>query len=168
MPNDWDDDDDLDFEDRQESNVVRSLRKAEKEKDKALKAAQEELQSLKSALRDRAVKDAISERGLNAKIAALVPRDIELDSIDSWVESYADVFGVPVQTPSQDNGPAGQIAPEDGQFVDSMNRIGEATGSLQPFNAGNEQQLAQRIAAATTVEELNMLLHGNTSGPAAY
>lgn len=165
MPNDWDDDDFDDIQNQDETSAFRKLRKAEREKDKALKAAQDELVAIKAQLRERAIKDAIAEKGLNPKIAALVPKDLEGDSIGEFIADYADVFGLQ-PTPSAQDNPEG-VLPADDPVVDSMSRIGEATGSIQPFN-GTDAQLEARIKAATSLEELNMLVHKNAVGPVAF
>jgi len=164
MPNDWDDDE---FDEPQdETSAFRKLRKAEREKDKALKAAQDELAAVKTKLRARTIEDTIKEKGLNPKIAALVPKDLDDDSIGAFLADYADVFGAPSTTSTPDN-PEG-LPPVDEPFVDSMNRIGEATGSIQPINNGSEAQMMARIGAAKNQEELNQILFGNPIGPVAF
>ena len=39
--------------------------------------------------------------GLNPKIAAFVPKDIEDEGLDAWLEEYGDVFGGQPQTTGQ-------------------------------------------------------------------
>lgn len=170
MANDWDydDDDNTDSSGRgndNDSSALRSLRKAEKEKSKALAEALEKLAAVEARERDRTIKDAFTAKGLNPKIAGLVPKDIAADAIDQWVTDYADVFGVTPPAPSQDN-PEGSN-PVDNGLVDAMSRIGEATGSIQPNN-GSPQNLEARILAAQTLEELNMIVHGNKDGMTAF
>lgn len=168
MANDWDDDDDFNEEPRRqdnESSAIRSARKAEREKDKALKDALAELATVKESLRERAVKDAITSKNLNPKIAALVPKDLAPEAVDQWVADYSDVFGVPVQGQSQENPEGSQ--PADDPLVEALARIGSNTASGTPVN-GSVDQLNARIAATTTLEELNQLIHGNPNGPSAF
>jgi len=114
MSNDqnWYDDDDFDFEDDVETpqrsggdDVVKKLRKAERAKDKQLKEALAELELLRKFQRESIVQKVLQEKGVNPKIAAFIPQDIEsnAEAVGSWLEQYGDVFGVTPQAPTQEN-----------------------------------------------------------------
>jgi hypothetical protein len=93
---DYDDDD---FETTDGGDLVKQLRKATKQKDKELAELKAQYESLAKANRERAIKDALASRGVNSKIAAFIPQDIDPteESVSKWLEDYADVFGVETQ-----------------------------------------------------------------------
>jgi hypothetical protein len=89
---DYEDDD---FE-NDSNDLVKQLRKTAKQKDKELAELKSQYESLAKANRERAIKDALASRGVNSKIAAFIPQDIDPteESVSKWLENYADVFGV--------------------------------------------------------------------------
>jgi len=90
---DYEDDD---FETTDGGDLVKQLRKATKAKDKELAELKAQYESLAKANRERAIKDALASRGVNSKIAAFIPQDIDPteESVSKWLNDYADVFGV--------------------------------------------------------------------------
>ena len=46
--------------------------------------------------RERTISEVLTARGVNPKISAFIPQDIDLteDSLSSWLTEYGDVFGV--------------------------------------------------------------------------
>ena len=73
---DYEDDDDFDTNDSS-NDLVKQLRKASKQKDKELNELKAQFESLNKAQRERAIKDALAARGVNGKIAAFIPQDID-------------------------------------------------------------------------------------------
>jgi hypothetical protein len=93
-------DDDFDMEEKDSSNdLVKQLRKTNKQKEKELAELKAQFENLSKANRDRAIKDALASRGVNSKIASFIPQDIDPteESVSKWLEDYADVFGVQTQ-----------------------------------------------------------------------
>ena len=90
-----DEDDDFNIEDKA-NDLVKQLRKANKQKEKELAELKAEFQNLSKANRERAIKDALASRGVNPKIASFIPQDIDPteESVSKWLTDYADVFGV--------------------------------------------------------------------------
>ena len=90
---DYEDDD---FENNDSNDLVKQLRKATKAKDKELAELKAQYESLAKSNRERAIKDALNSRGVNSKIAAFIPQDIDPteESVSKWLSDYADVFGV--------------------------------------------------------------------------
>jgi hypothetical protein len=90
---DYEDDD---FETNDSNDLVKQLRKANKQKEKELADLKSQFESLAKQNRERAIKDALASRGVNSKIAAFIPQDIDPteESVSKWLENYADVFGV--------------------------------------------------------------------------
>jgi hypothetical protein len=109
---DWYDEDDFDFEDEgveettargSKDDVLKKVRRAERAKDKQLKELQAELESLRKFQREATVSKVLSEKGINPKIAALIPGDLDStpEALNSWLEQYGDIFGVAPQQPQQ-------------------------------------------------------------------
>ena len=92
-------DDDFDTPSNDGNDLVKQLRKATKQKDKELAELKAQYENLAKANRERAIKDALASRGVNSKIAAFIPQDIDPteESVSKWLENYADVFGVETQ-----------------------------------------------------------------------
>mgnify|MGYP006276586245 CR=1 FL=1 len=146
MSNQWDDDDDDDFTPEVNNDLVKQLRKANKQKEKELAELKANFENLSKAQRERAIKDVLSSRGINSKIAAFIPSDIEAseDAVSRWLDNYSDVFGIeqPQQaTPNVDPAQAKQyqkmtqtveqgLAPEAGE--DIMRRL---------LNANSKEEL---------------------------
>lgn len=83
------------IESENDSEGIASLRKAHKEAQAALKAAQEELSEFRSVKRQQSVAEALKAKGLPEKAASLYTGDdTSEDAVGKWVEQYADVFGV--------------------------------------------------------------------------
>jgi len=158
----YDDDWDLDADERQDNNVLRELRKQNKSKDKQIKELQEQLSGLSKNVRERSVKDVLTARGLNPKISAFIPEGISSEEeVTAWVDEYGDVFGA---TPAvQEESPAGDNRPE----LADLSRISETQRSGQPYDS-DPAQLASRISSATSPEELNKLLFGSAAGPQTF
>ena len=89
-------DDDFDTPSNDGGDLVKQLRKATKAKDKELAELKAQYESLAKSNRERAIKDALASRGVNGKIAAFIPQDIDPteESVSKWLEDYADVFGI--------------------------------------------------------------------------
>jgi hypothetical protein len=105
----WEDDED-DFEldesrQRQgsDSDLLKQLRKELKTKTKLLSEMETQLGSIKSEQRQNVIKSFLESKGVSPKIAKFIPQDIEAspDAIENWVVDNADVFGLTVQTPSE-------------------------------------------------------------------
>lgn len=156
---DWEDDDS--FEDAQgESTAMKELRKAYREMKKQNKELAESLNNMKSSVRERSVKDVLASKGLPEKISKFIPEDVtSAEEVEAWVAEYGDVFGV--QTQNEESQPAA-LNPE----LQALNRIANTQSTGETY-AGDPDQLDALIRAASTPEELNRVLFGNTMGPQA-
>lgn len=142
----YDDDEDNDTT----TDVVGQLRKVNRTLEKRAKELEQELAGLKSQTRQRTVKDVLQAKGLNPKIAALIPQDIEPtdDALVKWIEDYGDVFGVQVPTEEK---PA-EKSPE----IKAQARINNmvATGTAPDI----DEDAFAKIANAKSKEDLDILL----------
>jgi hypothetical protein len=157
----WDDFED-DFEDdfdeqptpRRASgdDVVKKLRRAERSQSKRIKELESELTSLRKTTRDTSVKSILESKGISPKIAAFIPQDIDVESsdFDSWLEDYADVFGVP----SANAGTA--VDPADLAALRQIDAV--TSGAVSPDRA---EDALLRINQAQTEEELLNLIFGS-------
>jgi N-methylhydantoinase A/oxoprolinase/acetone carboxylase beta subunit len=152
---DWDDDDFNDEEDapqlRTGDDLVRKLRKSDRAKEKRIKELETALADFNKRERENIVKTVLSERGVNPKIAAFIPADIDFttEAINNWVEEYADVFGL--QT--QQNAAEQQVNPN----LAALRQIDAATsGAATPALA---ESLLSQIGSADSMEELMKIIY---------
>ena len=143
---DYEDDD---FEmDSSGNDLVKQLRKATKQKDKELSELKAQFESLNKTQRERAIKDALASRGVNSKIAAFIPQDIDPteESVSKWLEDYADVFGYESnQTQATPN-----VNPADAAAYKRMTNTVE-TGVSPEHN----DNIMQKLMNANSREELD-------------
>jgi hypothetical protein len=139
-----------DEDDDTTTDVVSQLRKVNRALEKRAKELEQELSGLKTQTRQRTVKDVLQAKGLNPKIAAFIPQDIDTseEAINNWVNEYGDVFGI--QTPSEEK-PV-QKSPE----VLAQARINNmvATGTAPDI----DEDAFAKIASAKSREDLDALL----------
>jgi hypothetical protein len=142
----YDDDEDNDTT----TDVVGQLRKVNRTLEKRAKELEQELAGFKTQTRQRTVKDVLQAKGLNPKIATLIPQDIEPsdEALMKWIEDYGDVFGI--QTPTEEK-PA-EKSPE----IKAQARINNivATGTAPDI----DEDAFAKIASAKTKEDLDILL----------
>jgi len=147
---DYEDDDDFTTEDSS-NDLVKQLRKASKQKDKELNELRAQFESLSKGQRERAIKDALAARGVNGKIAAFIPQDIDPteESVSKWLEDYADVFGIETsQTQATPN-----VNPNDAAAYKRMTN--SADSGVSPEHNGD---IMQRLMNANSKEELDEVI----------
>ena len=98
-----DEDDDFTQESGQNNDLVKQLRKANKQKEKELAELKAQFDGVSKAQRERAIKDVLEARGINKKVASFIPSDIDPteESLSKWLTEYGDVFGITAE-PTQD------------------------------------------------------------------
>ena len=98
-----DEDDDFTQESGQNNDLVKQLRKANKQKEKELSELKAQFDGVSKAQRERAIKDVLEARGINKKVASFIPSDIDPteESLSKWLTEYGDVFGITAE-PTQD------------------------------------------------------------------
>ena len=136
----YDDEDDFTEEG---GDVVKQLRKVNRTLEKRLKELEAAANTLKTQTRQRTVKDVLTAKGVNPKIAAFIPQDIEgEEAISGWLNEYGDVFGVTSQP---------EEAKQDSADVSAAKRIANTVNS----------------AAAPTIDEDALAKILSAEGPAA-
>lgn len=174
----WLNDDNDDDEDTPSSgrgnDALAEARKAAKQNARANKALQAQLNEALAKLREREVADAIRDKGLDPKFAKYASKL----SDEEFNEFIADL--APTQDAGQQNDGGSQATPGelgnlgsdpanetlDPNFA-ALSRIQQQQSGATP-SAGGEAEWLAKIAGAQSVEELNILIHGNPNGPKVY
>ena len=150
---DYEDDDDI-TQDDSPNDLVKQLRKASKQKDKELAELRSQFESLSKGQRERAIKDALAARGVNGKIAAFIPQDIDPteESVSKWLEDYADVFGY--ETQSNQSKP--NVDPKQAAAYQRMTNAVEQ-GATPEFQA----DIHRKLMNANSREELDEIIRSS-------
>ena len=98
----WDEEDeDLDTDTSTDGgDLLKKLRKAKRSDEKRIKELTEQLESLTKVQRERTVKEVLEKKGVNAKAARLILKDIDdvnEEAVNNWLDDNADLFGLSVQ-----------------------------------------------------------------------
>ena len=143
----YDYEDDDDFTEDSSNDLVKQLRKASKQKDKELQELRSQFETLSKGQRERAIKDALAARGVNGKIAAFIPQDIDPteESVSKWLEDYADVFGIEVSQTQTPN-----VNPADAAAYKRMTNSADSGAS--PEHTGD---IMQKLKNANSKDELD-------------
>jgi hypothetical protein len=144
-------DDDFDTPSNDGNDLVKQLRKATKAKDKELAELKAQFDNLSKANRERAIKDALASRGVNSKIAAFIPQDIDPteESVSKWLSDYADVFGYETQS----NQATPNVDPAQAKAYQRMTNAVEQ-GATPEFQA----DIHRRLMNANSKEELDEII----------
>jgi hypothetical protein len=144
-------DDDFDTPSNDGGDLVKQLRKTAKQKDKELAELKAQYESLAKANRERAIKDALASRGVNSKIAAFIPQDIDPteESVSKWLENYSDVFGVQTQA----NQATPNVDPKQAAAYQRMTNAVEQ-GATPEFQA----EIHRKLLNAQSREELDEII----------
>lgn len=148
--------DDFDFDDDglSDGDLVKRLRKVISDQKKLINEQSEELDGFYSSTWESDIQDALSEMGVDPRLARFVPDDVEsVDQLEDWVEENAEVFGI--------------VPAEDGDFYsDDIDREHiEAAEMMAAVEEGDVDpqigmDLHNRIENAGSKEELLSLLKG--------
>jgi len=104
----WDDEEDeTEVPDHQLNgdDLVKKLRKAKRADEKRIKELTEQLEGYTKAQRERTVSEVLAKKGVNAKAARLILKDVEdatEESIDSWLRDNGDLIGYNPQVQAED------------------------------------------------------------------
>jgi hypothetical protein len=156
MSNNDYEDDDFDFEDsssNQNNDLVKQLRKAAKQKDKELQELRAQFEGVSKAQRERAIKDVLEARGVNKKISAFIPQDIDPteESLSKWLDDYGDVFGIQSQGSNQN-----VVDPAQAAAYKKMNNAVES--GLTP-DSGDD--VLRKLMSANSKEELDEVIRNS-------
>lgn len=145
------DDDDFD-EDFEPQDVVKQLRRVNKTLEKRLKELEVEATTLKNQTRQRTVKDVLTAKGINPKVAAFIPQDLDAseEAVNNWLNEYGDVFGV-----NQDAN-EGESQAANNPALQAQKRINDVISTGTP--PGVDEDSMAKILNAKSAAELSALL----------
>jgi hypothetical protein len=157
---DYEDEFDFDSNDLAGSDLVKQLRKQVNELSKALKDRDEQLEDYYEMSREQEIAEVLSEAGIDPRIAAFVPDDVEdVDDLAEWLGEYGDVFNISVSDEGEEQelqeGDELYLDPELIQAAEQMSAIED--GGVDPLVG---QTIEQMIESARTPEELQAILKG--------
>jgi hypothetical protein len=134
------------------TDVVKQLRKVNRTLEKRAKELEQELKGLQSQTRQRTVKDVLQAKGINPKIAAFIPQDIDTseEAINGWLNEYGDVFG------STQNANSEQASNNNSLDVSANARINQVVSTGQVPEVDSDAMA--KILAAGNADELNRIL----------
>jgi hypothetical protein len=104
----WDEEDDnQEIPDHQLTGdeLVKKLRKAKRADEKRIKELNEQLEGFLKEKRERTVSEVLEKKGVNAKAARLILKDVQdatEESIDSWLRENGDLIGYKVQVQNEE------------------------------------------------------------------
>lgn len=153
--NNWDADitDEYDDDIPAETDLLKQLRKLEKEQSRRIKELEQQLGSYKVAERESTVQFVLESMGVNPKIAKFIPQDIEVNSetVENWVKENADVFGIQLQ----------QEKPAEMPSLATLRQIDTITAAGQTPIGVDDMML--RIDQAQDAQELINMIYGASS-----
>ena len=149
---DYEDDDNDDFTQESNNDLVKQLRKAAKQKDKELAELRSQFENLNKQSRERAIKDVLEARGVNGKVAKFIPSDLDPteESLSKWLEDNADVFGFQVE----DKQPV--VDPAQAAAYKKMNSAVDQ--GLTPDSA---EDIMRKLLSASSKEELDEVIRNS-------
>ena len=104
----WDEDeDDQDTPEQQLTgdDLVKKLRKAKRADEKRIKELSDQLEGFLKEKKERTVSEVLAKKGVNAKAARLILKDVQEateESIDSWLRDNGDLIGYNPQAQEED------------------------------------------------------------------
>jgi hypothetical protein len=137
-------------DDDQNTDGPADLRKALKEAKQRAAEAEKRSADLAQKFRDRELKDELTTRGLDARVAALIPADAD---VSEWLATNGDLFGgakpATSTEPPADDGSAGPMSAEE---IEELRRQQDADRQFRV--PGNE---ADELAKVNSFDSLNDL-----------
>jgi hypothetical protein len=139
------------------NDLVKKLRKQISAMSKAIKERDEVLSEYAEAAYQESIADTLSSWGLNPRIAAFVPDDIETeDELSEWLEEYGDAFADGSSIESDE--PVEEASPLDMDSLYASELMADVEdGSFDP-EVGLDLQ--NRLQGAQSPEELLAMLKG--------
>jgi ribosomal protein L12E/L44/L45/RPP1/RPP2 len=138
---------DFDSLDRDDPDLFKKMRKMIEERDSKISDLSSRVSTYEAKERTSTLAEKIAAKNLNPKIAALVPKDLSDEDLDTWLNEYGDLFGVPA-APAQQEDPNAAIAAEAQRQALAM----QGAQSAMPGDA------MSRIASAENWDELQAVL----------
>jgi len=145
-----DDEDEVTTSSNDGNDLVKQLRKANKQKEKELAELKAQFEGVSKAQRERNIKDVLESRGVNSKIAKFIPSDLDPteESLSKWLDDNGDVFGYQTTESNQPVVDPAQAA--------AYNRMNNATGQAQTPDSSDD--ILRKLMSANSKEELDEVI----------
>ena len=150
----WDDEEDEDLDTDTNvgdgSDLLKKLRKAKRSDEKRIKELTEQLETFTKAQREQTVKQVLEQKGVNAKAARLIMKDLDdvsEESVTNWLTDNAELFGLKVDTQEKQEQDINRAALRQ-QDVITQN-------ALTPDRT---EDMESKIASANSAEEILAIL----------
>ena len=135
------------------SDLLKKLRKAKRSDEKRIKELTEQLEGLSKVQRERTIKEVLEKKGVNAKAARLIMKDLEdinEETVNNWLDDNADLFGLKVAEPANPEQESNRAALRQQDIVTQNALTPERTEDLQT-----------KISNAESAEEILAILQAN-------
>jgi hypothetical protein len=150
----WDDEDDDDLDTDTNvgdgSDLLKKLRKAKRADEKRIKELTEQLETFTKAQREQTVKQVLEQKGVNAKAARLIMKDLDdvnEESVTNWLTDNAELFGLKVDTQEKQEQDINRAALRQQDVITQNTLTPERTEDME-----------SRIASATSADEILAIL----------
>lgn len=142
----WEDDeDDFDANEGDGNDLVKKLRKAKRADEKRIKELSEQLEGFLKEKKESTVRQVLEKKGVNAKAARLIMKDLEdvnEESVSSWLDDNADLFGINTsQEPTVDKNDIAALRQQDAL-------------TQSAFTPDRAEDFEQKMNNAASAEEL--------------
>ena len=132
------------------SDLLKKLRKAKRADEKRIKELTEQLETFTKTQREQTVKQVLEQKGVNAKAARLIMKDLDdvnEESVNNWLVDNAELFGLKVDTQEKQEQDINRAALRQ-QDVITQN-------ALTPER---NEDMESRIASANSADEILAIL----------
>ena len=132
------------------NDLVKQLRKANKQKEKELADLKAQFEGISKAQRERSIKDVLESRGVNSKIAKFIPSDVDSteESLSKWLDENGDVFGFQATESNQS-----VVDPAQAAAYKKMNSVTE-----QGLTPDASDDIMRKLMNANSKEELDDII----------
>jgi hypothetical protein len=150
----WDDEDEDDLDTETStgdgSDLLKKLRKAKRSDEKRIKELTEQLETFTKAQREQTVKQVLEKKGVNAKAARLIMKDLDdvnEESVTNWLTDNADLFGLTVDTQEKQEQDINRAALRQQDAI-----------TQNAFTPERTEDMESRIASANSADEILSIL----------
>jgi hypothetical protein len=150
----WDDEDEDDLDTDTNvgdgSDLLKKLRKAKRSDEKRIKELTEQLETFTKAQREQTVKQVLEQKGVNAKAARLIMKDLDdvsEESVTNWLTDNAELFGLKIDTQEKQEQEINRAALRQQDAITQNTLTPERTEDME-----------SRIASANSADEILAIL----------
>jgi len=150
--------DDYEDEYSNDSDLVKNLRKQVRALGKELSEIKSENTNLKTVTRETSIKNVLNAKGVNAKVAKLIPANIEgEEAVTEWLEENADIFGFTAPSEADAETQSSSVSEEAVSSTKRLQNLGQNSQSPTAV-----QDIEAKVANAKSQKEiLAILAEGN-------